>query len=229
MEKVSVVPFLSGLLSLGTIQFLHFLVEGRKRLGILKEQGLPTLGSKDELAMRCYLKLNSKEDFISRKEVEYLLKIVVLSKEVVTQEKRLLLLGFEDAMTVRKYFTDFPKAKLMKLDNADMEEIFMPLEMFLKSYVSPEILTNVKEPSANTNDEECDPYETFFQVGTKVKILWQKDVVENLGWRGGWYVAYVTDFSREEDQISVHQVSERGQIYTIEVTSALAAKELKLA
>ncbi|XP_066915452.1 uncharacterized protein [Clytia hemisphaerica] len=198
---------------------------------ILKQHGLSTMGTKDELAMRCYLKIHGKEDYISRNEVQYLMKVIDIAKEVVLQEKRLLLIRFQDTLTVRKFQTGFEKSMLKKLEGTDLEEIFLPLELFLKAYISPEIRTNAEDFSCEegAEDEECNPYERFFQVGTKVKVLWEKDAVANLGWRGGWYVAYVTDFCREEDEISIQHVSERGQIYTIEVTSALDANELKLA
>ena len=77
--------------------------------------------------------------------------------------------------------------------------------------------------------DNLDNYECFFQIGAKVKVFWKKEEVKELGWRGGWYVAYVTDFCREEDQISVQHVSERDSIYDLEVTSSLSDNQLMLA
>ena len=57
--------------------------------------------------MRCYLKIHGEEDFISKNEVQYLSKIITIAKEVIFHEKRLLLIGFEDTLTVRKNTTDF--------------------------------------------------------------------------------------------------------------------------
>ena len=141
------------------------------------------------------------------------------------------MLQFEDTLTKRKYTSDFTPSKFKKFQNDNLGDIFKPLEHFLNAQISPEIRSGETEVHVDddVSSEESDTYERFFQVGTKVKVLWDKDSVADLGWRGGWYVAYVTDHCRDEDQISVQHVSERTQIYTIEVTPALAAQEIKLA
>ena len=148
--------------------------------------------------------------------------------KVIHEEQRLKLLGFQDSIQKRKYSTDSGRSILKKPDNlSSIEDVFDSLETFLNVFIDSNsrkenmlmVVDNIKENQQVDTDDTEDPYESFFQVGSKVKVYWKREEVKELGLRGGWYVASVKDFCREEDQISVHFVSEPDSIYAIEVTS----------
>lgn len=199
---------------------------------ILAENGLPTIGVKDELALRVYLKKSHKEDFISRTEATHILEIIKLAQNVIQQQEKILLLGGSlDTVTKRKYDTTTRRAILKKQKDVALEAVFKPLEIFTKSFLDPRLRT---EPMDVENQElspdgDGNTYERFFNIGAKIKVFWEKEAVKELGWRGGWYVAHVTSYSREDDRISVQFVSERKSIYDIEVASSLANNTLTLA
>ncbi|XP_066920718.1 uncharacterized protein [Clytia hemisphaerica] len=204
---------------------------------ILHQNGLSTIGTKDELALRCYLKKNNKDDFISKDEVSSVMKVIKIAKEVILEQKRMSILGFQDEITKRKNSSEVTRSKIQRPEDTNFEtlaDIFSPLETFIKSSTDPKT-RDIGDADAIMDDIEdgetgqLDNYECFFQIGAKVKVFWKKEDVQVLGWRGGWYVAYVTDFCREEDQISVQHVSERDSIYDLEVTSSLSDNQLKLA
>ena len=198
---------------------------------ILKENGLPTIGTKDELALRVYLKKANKDNFISRTEVDHLLKIVGCAEDVIRAEKRLSLLGFQDSIERRKFTTNARKSTLKKLQpSTAIEEIFKPLTTFLRSFKDSRRIENQSDETTDARNElnPANSYESYFQVGTKVKVYWSKEEVKPLGWRGGWYVAFVTDICRDEDQVSVQFVSEPDSVYQIEVTTSIKENTLTL-
>ena len=116
---------------------------------------------------------------------------------------------------------------------ASLNNIFDQIKIFLEHFIDPKIREQEKEEECSTEDElqnhhSIDQYEEYFPIGAKVKVYWKKEDVQELGWRGGWYVARVTDFCRDEDQISVQFVSEPDSIYIIEVTSSINENTLKI-
>ena len=95
---------------------------------ILQKDDFPTIGTKDALALCVFLLRSHKEDFISGTEVDYLLKIIVCAEDVTKAEKRLSLLGIQDSIEKRKFFTNSRKSILKKLQPmTETEEIFKPL------------------------------------------------------------------------------------------------------
>ena len=118
-------------------------------------------------------------------------------------------------------------------DQASLNNAFEQLKIFLEHFIDPKIREKEKEEECIAEDDPqnhhlIDQYEEYFHIGAKVKVQWKKEEVQELGWRGGWYVARVTDFCRDEDQISVQFVSEPDSIYIIEVTSSINERTLKI-
>ena len=201
---------------------------------ILHKNAIPTLGLKDELALRVYLKKQNRPDFISRTEVNFLLDTIKIANEIIQEEQRLVLVGFEDTIEQRKFTSNATKSMLQRFDGqASLNNIFDQIKIFLEHFIDPKIREQEKEEECSTEDElqnhhSINQYEEYFQIGAKVKVYWKKEDVQELGWRGGWYVARVTDFCRDEDQISVQFVSEPDSIYIIEVTSSINENTLKI-
>jgi hypothetical protein len=78
-------------------------------------------------------------------------------------------------------------------------------------------------------DEDDSTYNSFFEVGTLLRVRWGKDELGNSGWRPGWYVAEVQGADVLEDTVDVVYVSEPESIYNIDVTEFLAQGKLQLA
>eukprot|EP00111_Clytia_hemisphaerica_P012234 TCONS_00035929-protein len=154
---------------------------------VLQQQGLPTIGTKDELTLKVFLKKAKKDDFIARAEVTYMQNILKIAKEILHQEQRLSLLGFADSVEVRKYGTKLRVATLKKFEAfQSVNDIFGQLETFLATFIDPRCVQNVECEGEEEEDEESypeeDTYNCFFEIGAKVKVYWEKEAVKDLDW-----------------------------------------------
>ena len=108
---------------------------------VLKDNGISTIGTKDELAMRVFLKKEHKEDFICRSEVHFLMDTINASKEIIRQQQRLSFLEHPDELFQRKYQSNHTRSSLNITDVSRLEDVFNPLSTFLEAFICPKSQT----------------------------------------------------------------------------------------
>ena len=73
-----------------------------------------------------------------------------------------------------------------------------------------------------------EPYEEYFEIGTKVSVKWTSQDIGDTGRKPGWYTAEVQDSSIDNDWIKIEYSSEPGRLYKLDVTSHLAKGQIKM-
>ena len=85
-----------------------------------------------------------------------------------------------------------------------------------------------KKPGSRSSDDADDLQERIVQTGSKVKIYWSKEELQETDWRVGWYSATVHSHDNDTDILTITYSAEPGIPYEEELLPLITNKKIKL-
>ena len=116
----------------------------------------------------------------------------------------------------------------------DLKHLFKPLLDVLDSNqtmrAEKDIIghaTKSNKPSQDIDHEE-ELQQQIVQTGSKVKIFWSKEELQDTDWNSGWYSATVHSYDTDTDLLTITSSSERGIPYEEELFPLITNKKIKV-
>lgn len=187
---------------------------------LLHNEGISSLGNKDELILKVFLLRNGKRNIIGENDKKDLQKTISIVEECIREQQK------DDVVSqinrVRK-FKSYANAQssIVPPSNIkttkDLQMLFYDLKLFLKVPVnkSNKVLRNCESNQSFSEDQTSESTELFFEVGSTVKL---KIEDEDTPLGVGWFHGYVQSSNIVMDEITVSFFEKPDFLLTIEVT-----------
>lgn len=203
---------------------------------ILHYHDLPILGCKEQLTLRVFLLQQGETSAILAREEEKIADLIRIYKQLAVAQRRSNLrthMYKKRTYTASKQIHNFvPVPTNISISN--LHKLFDPVLEYIQTQRQARkdkdkhtSLHRVQQQAA-TNSLSPTLKEKIKQIGAKIKIMWEAEEISDSGWRPGWYTAYVQAYDEEDDILTVHYPSEPTCTYTIELTSMMNSKKIKL-
>ena len=204
---------------------------------ILRYHQLPTLGNKEQLVLRTYLLRHNRTADIVAREERQLRDLIDIAQEIILSLRKL---SFSSHIyRKRKYTTTGSVSKFIPIPSHvvsenELKDLFKPLlnVLDLKRKTREENDKKghamSKKPGSRSSDDSDDLQERIVQTGSKVKIYWSKEELQETNWRVGWYSATVHSYDNDTDILTITYSAEPGIPYEEELLPLITNKKIKL-
>ncbi len=210
-----------------------------KLRAVLSSHAFPTMGNKEELVIRVFLLKENRVSAMFAREQGQFKELISIIEDLILAEREASSLQSACTHTYRRRaFTQTTcSSKVQVPADGKLDGIFEPLlahlaivqetreEIFTKSVHCGVGHVSSKDTMMNTDVELK---EMMSQPGARIKVKWTKEQIGSSGWKPGWFTAVVQAYDYDDDTLTVTYPSEPGSVYTLELSTSLALKEVKL-
>ncbi len=207
-----------------------------KLRAILHHHGYPTMGNKDQLVIRVILLRQGKSSDMFQMEERQLKDLVKICDQIILEERRLYLRKVNHTYRRRTFASHSSQSSTVSLPQHvlrinDLQVLFDPLVEFIdiiKSNRSEQDQRSTIQLIQKKCSNPGDCREHICEVGAQIKVKWGSEELGDSGWRPGWYRAVVQSYDLDSDMLTITYTSEKGCVYSVDLSSMIAKGTIKL-
>ncbi len=149
--------------------------------------------------LRLFLLRHGRPFLAAANQTKAVMNTINIAKKIISEEVRKHFLETTNVRLIRKNGTNLKHRSSVPVPEnikcpSDLHALFEPLEQYINNRIKNTDCLSVPVSVDNHTDlfaDEDSTYNTFFEVGTRIRVRWNKDEVGDSGWHPGWYVAEV--------------------------------------